>query len=1013
MKHFITAAAVSVTLFVAGCSSDSTPAPQTTTPTTPAAPTFGVAAPTTGFSGGMLSANSGGFTELSGWSGSDGEGDVLSANIVTENGNSVYSITIPEGTATPDAPWNRNLQQTVAITQGKSYTIKFKARSDRDRNIVAGIGLNAEPWTDAKTNVALTSEWQDHEVTLEAANFGGADNRLYFDFAGQDGLVMLDEVSIEEVASVTPPVVAPTSALPLDFELAADSYTRESFGDAVLEIAADPVDSSNNALKMTRPLGTEWWSGGFDTLGTAVDGTTGSFTMDVYSTQALAYVELKLEQDANNFTTMSATHGGTGWETLTFDTGTSTMGGSPTAATKVVFTPRVTSDGSNTQTADEVYYIDNIKVAAATTPVVTTVALPLDYELSADSYTRESFGDAVFEIAADPVDSSNNALKMTRPLGTQWWSGGVDTLGTPVDATAGSYSMNVYSTAPLAYVELKLEQDGNNFVVMNTTHGGTGWETLTFDTSAGAVTGSPSAAVKVVFTPRVTSDGSNTQTADEVYYIDNIQAVAAMPTVGLPLNYELAADSYTRESFGDAVFEIAADPVDSSNTSLKMTRPLGTQWWSGGFDTVSIPVDATFGLFSMDVYSTAALAFVELKLEQDGDNFVAMNTTHGGTGWETLIFDTSAGAVTGSPSAATKVVFTPRVTSDGSNAQTADEVYYIDNIQIATAVPPVASAIALPLDFELSADSYTRDQFGDAVFEIAADPVDSSNNALKMTRPVGTEWWSGGYDDLDAAFDATSGSYSMDVYSTSALGYVELKFEQDANNFVAMSTTHGGSGWETLTFNASSGSMVGAPAAATRVVFTPRVTSDGSNTQTVDEVYYIDNIKVASTTTTTTPPPATSSIALPLDYELAADSYTREQFGDAVLEIAVDPVDSSNNALKMTRPVGTMWWSGGLDTVGTPVNATSGSYTMDVYSTTPLAYVELKFEQDGNNFVFMTTTHGGTGWETLSFDVSTGNMTGSPTAATKVVFTPRVTSDGSNTQTADEIYYIDNIMPAS
>ena len=95
---------------------------------------------------------------------------------------------------------------------------------------------------------------------------------------------------------------------------------------------------------MVRGAGTDWWSGGFFSLTTGVDATTGSFTMDVYSDIALGYVELKLEDgaDANNNTVMSTTHGGTGWETLTFETGTGTINGSPTYATKVVMSPRVT-----------------------------------------------------------------------------------------------------------------------------------------------------------------------------------------------------------------------------------------------------------------------------------------------------------------------------------------------------------------------------------------------------------------------------------------------------------------------------------------------------------------------------------------------------------------------------------------------------------------------------------------------------------------------------------------------
>ena len=63
----------------------------------------------------------------------------------------------------------------------------------------------------------------------------------------------------------------------------------------------------------------------------------------------------------------------------------------------------------------------------------------------------------------------------------------------------------------------------------------------------------------------------------------------------------------------------------------------------------------------------------------------------------------------------------------------------VDDIQVAS----VAQTVAMPLDFELDANSYTTDVFGGAILAIDTDPVDGSNNAMKMTRPANTDWWSG------------------------------------------------------------------------------------------------------------------------------------------------------------------------------------------------------------------------------------------------------------------------------
>jgi len=311
--------------------------------------------------------------------------------------------------------------------------------------------------------------------------------------------------------------------------------------------------------------------------------------------------------------------------------------------------------------------------------------LPLDFSSAAASLVRETFGGATVADAADPDDAGNAVLQFTRPAGTDWWSGWVIDLDTAVDATTGTFTVDVYSTIALDYVELKLEQDGGNLSIMTTTHGGTGWETLTFDTASGTVTGAPGAATVVVMTPRITNDGdvATNPTVDEVYYFDDIAVGATpAPTVALPLDFSSAAASLVRETFGGATVADAADPDDAGNAVLQFTRPAGTDWWSGWVIDLDTAVDATTGTFTVDVYSTIALDYVELKLEQDGGNLSIMTTTHGGTGWETLTFDTASGTVTGAPGAATVVVMTPRITNDGDVATnpTVDEVYYFDDI---------------------------------------------------------------------------------------------------------------------------------------------------------------------------------------------------------------------------------------------------------------------------------------------------------------------------------------------
>ena len=62
-----------------------------------------------------------------------------------------------------------NLSQVVPITQGETYILTFKAKSDVERSIVAGIGLNEDPWTNNSQTVDLTADWKT--FTLISASY--------------------------------------------------------------------------------------------------------------------------------------------------------------------------------------------------------------------------------------------------------------------------------------------------------------------------------------------------------------------------------------------------------------------------------------------------------------------------------------------------------------------------------------------------------------------------------------------------------------------------------------------------------------------------------------------------------------------------------------------------------------------------------------------------------------------------------------------------------------------------
>jgi len=128
-----------------------------------------------------------------------GVDDNVPASVVTEDGNTYYSsgeITNPD----PNAPFNVNVSQKLALTDGTTYTLSFDAWSDRSRAIIAGIGRSGGDFANVTESVAITDTRTTYTVTLTASGFGEADNRVLFDLNAEAGVVNIDNVSLVEDA---------------------------------------------------------------------------------------------------------------------------------------------------------------------------------------------------------------------------------------------------------------------------------------------------------------------------------------------------------------------------------------------------------------------------------------------------------------------------------------------------------------------------------------------------------------------------------------------------------------------------------------------------------------------------------------------------------------------------------------------------------------------------------------------------------------------------------------------
>lgn len=136
-------------------------------------------------------------------------------------------------------PWDVSLQYALAIpTSGVNYKLKFKAWSNTNRTLIAGIGLNGDPWTNTTQTVNLTATEQNFELNL-TSNFASSNSRILFDMGAAVGQVLIDDVVLEIVSGGSSgggsSSSGPSAAAPTPTALAAnvssvfsDAYTSVS-----------------------------------------------------------------------------------------------------------------------------------------------------------------------------------------------------------------------------------------------------------------------------------------------------------------------------------------------------------------------------------------------------------------------------------------------------------------------------------------------------------------------------------------------------------------------------------------------------------------------------------------------------------------------------------------------------------------------------------------------------------------------------------------------------------------
>ena len=136
-----------------------------------------------------------------------GDGTELVSNGDFQNGSTGWtndSITsyFAVDVASAGDVWSVNLSQVMTLTPATAYDVTFKAKGSVEREMVAGLGLNAAPYSAATETVSLTTEWQTFTYTIttttaDGDDFGDANSRVLFDMGGAVGQVWIDDVSVK------------------------------------------------------------------------------------------------------------------------------------------------------------------------------------------------------------------------------------------------------------------------------------------------------------------------------------------------------------------------------------------------------------------------------------------------------------------------------------------------------------------------------------------------------------------------------------------------------------------------------------------------------------------------------------------------------------------------------------------------------------------------------------------------------------------------------------------------
>jgi hypothetical protein len=932
-------------------------------------------------------------------------------NVQTDGGNSFNQSDNEISTNAFDV----NLSHPVELVGGTEYVLSFDASTsaeDVSRTIIAGIGLNEGGFEAAVQTVTVTADLQNYSFNLTPP-LGSTNSRALFDLGADDGLLILDNVSLTLANSGGGNEVS----LPVDFELPAATYTFGGFegADSAIEANPDPSgeNTTANVMRTTKTNGAQFFAGTSLDLDTPIDFSmmTG-ITMQTWSPKANIPVRLALENQTTGnqvFVDVNTTATDS-WETLTYDF-TGVINPAIQYNRIVVFFEFVVDlpgDGST-------YYFDTLGQvdlgnAGGDVPMVAAPTPPDRaaedvFSIYSDAYTDVpnvvfgAFNVGTQDITEIMIEGDNTQqVVLTQPdpgfLLIDW--------GGPLDA----------STMTNFHFDYWIATDLSTGLIANpkwSNHVGDAGETSAFELTNPVNTFGEWVSVDVPISDFIAGDTSQQRnalrqfvltvvgadTGSRTVFIDNLylykESTGGGDVVALPVDFELPVATYTFGGFegADSAIEANPDATGENVTAnvMRTTKTTGAQFFAGTSLDLDTPIDFSMGtVLTMQTWSPKAAIPVRMALEnQDTGNqiFVDVNTTTTNA-WETLTYD-FAGLIDPAINYNRVVVFFEFIVDLAGDGST----YYFDTIELAggngggdmplTAAPTPPDREAEDV-FSIYSDAYTDvpnvvfGAFGVGTQDITELAITGDNlQQIVLTQPdpgfLLVDW--GGPLDASAMTN-----FHMDYWIATDLATGLIANPKWSN--------HVGDAGETSAFELTNAVNTFGEWVSIDVPIADFIAGDTSQQRDAlrqfvltvvgadagERTIFIDNLYLYKE-----PGGGDETIELPVDFELAASEYTFVGFEGADSAIEANPDTTGENmtatAMRTTKTVGAQFFAGTFLDLDVPIDF-SMMTGISIQTWSPKVdipvRVALENQMTGNQIALDVNTTVGSAWETLTYD---------------------------------------------